>query len=103
LKLRIKRRLTQIFLVILISLSIPLFSAYLDYYDLAEGDFLFCDIGFENPDQENLLIDQQSESKVFISSAFSTMLPPAIDFLEQFTHFSFPTCSLDQKTFILRC
>jgi hypothetical protein len=45
-----RRRLTQIFLAILISLSIPLFSAYLDYCELTGVGFLACDIGFENPD-----------------------------------------------------
>jgi hypothetical protein len=98
-----KRGLTQILLFILITLFIPLYSAYLDYCDLAEADLLCCDMSFENPDQENLLIDQQDESKVFLSSGFSMHFPPGIDLLEQLPYLSFTTCSLDQKTFILRC
>lgn len=98
-----KKRLIQIVLVFLISFSIPLLSAYLDYCDLREADFLSCDICFENPDQDNLLIDQHSESKVLLSSAISIRFLPGIDFLEQFLLSSFITYSVDPKTSILRC
>jgi hypothetical protein len=98
-----KRRLAQIFLVILISLSIPLLSAYLDYYDLAEAGFLACDISFENSDEDNLSIDRQNEYEAFLPSAFSIRFPSGIDLLGQLPHFSFKTCFLDQKTFFLRC
>jgi len=102
-KLPMERRLTLIFLVILISLSIPLFSAYFDYYELAEAGFLAYDISFENPDQDNLPIDRQNESEVFLSSVSSIGFPPGINLLEQFAYFPFATCFLDQKTFALRC
>jgi len=98
-----KRRLTQVFLVILITLSISLLSAYLDYYDLAEADFLSWNIVFENPDQENLLLDQQIEFKVFISSVFSLIFREIIDLSEHLPRFTFTRYSLDQKTFIPRC
>jgi hypothetical protein len=100
---RMKRRLTQVFLVILITLSISLLSAYLDYYDLAEADFLSRNISFENPDQENLSIDQRVEFKVFISSVFSLIFHEVIDLSEQFLRFTFTRFSFEQKTFILRC
>jgi hypothetical protein len=100
---RMKKRLTQVFLVILITLSISLLSAYLDYYDLAEADFLSRNISFENPDQENLSIDQRVEFKVFISSAFSLIFHEVIDLSEKFPRFTFTRFSFDQKTFILRC
>lgn len=98
-----KRRLTQIFFVILITLSISLLSAYLDYYDLAEADFLSWNIRFENPDQENLLIDQKIEFKVLISSADSLIFHEVIDLSEQLPRFTFTWSSSDQNTFILRC
>ena len=98
-----KRSLAQILLAVFISLSIPLFSAYLDYCDLAEADFFACDMSFENPDQDNLSIDPQNESEVFLSSAFSVTSTLSLDLLGQLPHFSFTTCSLDQKTFTLRC
>ena len=98
-----KRRLTQIFFVILITLSISLLSAYLDYYDLAEADVLSWNIRFENPDQENLLIDQKIEFKVLISSADSLIFHEVIDLSEQLPRFTFTWSSSDQNTFILRC
>lgn len=98
-----RKRMIQIVLVFLISFSILLLSAYLDYCDLREADFLSRDISFENPDQDNLLTDQHNESKVLISSAFPIGFPPGIDFLEPFSLFNFPTYSPDSKTFVLRC
>jgi len=96
-------RLTQFFLAILISIFIPLFSAFLDYYELADADFLSRNINFENPDQENLLIDQHDEFKVFISCASPNRFLPELELLEQFPLSPSATCSLDQKTFVLRC
>jgi hypothetical protein len=98
-----KRRLTQIALVVLITLFISFLSAYLDYYDLAEADFLSRNISFENPDQENLLIDQQIEFRVFMSSAFSLIIHEIIDFSERLPHLTFEPSSLERKIFILRC
>jgi hypothetical protein len=98
-----KKRITQTFLVIAISLFIAIISTYLHYYNLAEGDFPSHNISYENPDQEDLFIGQQSESKVFISSAFSITFPPGVDLLEHFPNFPFIICSLGQKTSVLRC
>jgi hypothetical protein len=98
-----KRRLIQIFLVIIISLFIPISLAYLNYYNLAKADFISLDLSFENPDQENLLLDQQNESKVFILSAFSILFPSGINLLKKFPPFFLTMCFSDQKTFVLRC
>jgi len=98
-----KRRLTQIVFVILITLSISLLLAYHDYDDLAEADFPSRNISFGNPDQENLLIDQQIEFKVFISSAFSLMIHEVIDFSKHLPRLAFEAPSFDQKILILRC
>jgi len=98
-----KRSLAQILLALFISLSIPLFSAYLDYCDLTEAGFFPRDISIENSDEDNLSIDPQNESEVFLSSAFSVTSTLSLDLLGELPHFSFTTCSLDQKTFTLRC
>jgi len=90
-------------LIISISLFIPIISTYLHYYDLVETDLLSNPISYENPDQESLLIDQQSDSKVFMLSGFSFTFPSAIDLLEQSSHPPFTICSLDKKTHVLRC
>ena len=98
-----KRRLTQIVLVVFITLSMSLLLAYRDYCDLAEADFLSCNMRFENPDQENLLADQQIESKVFISSGFSLVIHGIIDLSRHLPRLTFERSSFDQKTSILRC
>jgi hypothetical protein len=98
-----KRGIIQTFLVIAISLFIPIFPAYLHYCNLAEADLLSLDLCIENPDQENLLIDQQNESKVFISSSFCIIFASGINFLEQLFRFPFTKYFLDQKTSVLRC
>jgi hypothetical protein len=98
-----KKSLAQILLAIFISLSIPLFSAYFDYHDLAEADFFACDMSFENSDQDNLSIDPQNESEVFLSSAFSVTCTLSLDLPGQLSRLSFIPCPLDQKTFTLRC
>ena len=98
-----KRRIAQTFCVIAISIFIPIISTYLSYYNLAEADFLSQDISYENPDQENLSIDQQGESKLLISSTVPIIFPPATDLLEQLLYFPSATCCLNQKTAVLRC
>jgi hypothetical protein len=95
--------LTRVSLVILISIFIPLISAYLDYSDLADFDFPSRDRSFENPDQVDLLVAQQNEPKLFISGFFSVALRPGIDLLVQFSHFTFQTPPSDQEITILRC
>lgn len=102
-KLSMKKNLAQILLVILISVGIPLFSAYLEYHDLAGADFFACDMGFENSDQDNLSMDRQDESEGVLSGTLSVTSTPSFDLLGQLPHLSFTACSLEQKTFTLRC
>ena len=102
-KLPMERRLTPFFLVILIFLSIPLFSTYLDHCELTGVGLLVCDISFENPGQDNLSMDRLTESEVLLSNASSIRYPPGMNLSEQFAYFPSARCSLDEKTFILRC
>jgi len=95
--------MVQIVLVLLISFSLYLLSAYLNYRDLSEADFVTRDICFENPDQDNLLADQHDESKVLISTASSMKFPERIDFVEQSPAVLFSTPFVSSETFILRC
>ncbi len=96
-------RLAHIFPVILICLLMPLFSACLDYFDLADVDFPSRDRSFENPDQVDLLVAQQNESRLFTLGAFYIALGPEISLLEQFPRFAFQTSSPDRKATVLRC
>ena len=98
-----KLGLIRFSLVILISIFIPLLSAYLDYSDLADADFPSCDRSFENPDQVDLLLAQQNEFRSFVPGSFSVAFRPGIDLFEPYFYFSFQTPSSDQKIIILRC
>lgn len=98
-----KRRLPQTFLVIAISLFIALFSAYHVYLDLDDADIFSSEINFGNPDQENLLPDQHNASKIFLSGTSSIRFSTPLGLLGQVPLLSFITCSLDQKTSVLRC
>jgi hypothetical protein len=98
-----KKNLAQNLLVILISVCIPLFSAYLQCHDLAGTDFFASDTGFENSDQDNLSMDRQDESEGALTGTLSAISTPSFDLLRQLPHVSFTACSLEQKTFTLRC
>src|SRR5574341_530560 len=84
-----RRRLAQILLVILTSLSIAFLSAYLNYRDLAGTDSFACDISFENSDQDNLPIVRQEESEEFLPSALSLTTTLSLDLLRQLPHLFF--------------
>jgi len=96
-------RLIRFSLVIVISIFIPLLSAYLDYSDLADVDFPSPDRSFENPDPVDLPVARQNEPKLFTSGFFTIALCPGVGLLEQFFHFTFQTPSSDPETTILRC
>ncbi len=100
-----KRRLklTQSLFVILISIFIPLLSAYVDYSDLADVDFPSHDRSFENPEQVDLLVAQQNEPKLFTLGFCSITLRPGIGFLEQTSQTTSQTPSPEQETTFLRC
>ena len=98
-----RRRVVQTFLVITISLFIPIFQTYLHYYDLAEADFLSFDLSFESPDEEISLTIKQNESEAFLSSASCIIFGLEIILAEQFPHSPSILCFFDQKALILRC
>jgi hypothetical protein len=96
-------KIIQIFLVIPISLFILALPAYLRCTNLSATKFASSDLGFENPDQENGLPDNENELKVFRPAAFFTIFLLGTNLSEQSSHFFSQTLSLCQKTFVLRC
>jgi hypothetical protein len=96
------KRHTQI-AVIVITLFILLFPAYLRCSNLAEANLFSTDLSFENPDQDDQFVDQQNESKAFALSVFPIICLPGINLSKQLPRFSFQTASFDQKLFVLRC
>jgi hypothetical protein len=98
-----KRRLIQTLLVIVISSFILVFPAYLHYSNLAGAKLLSTDLSFENPDQEDVFSDQQSQSKTFVSIVFEIKFLPGTNLHGQMSRFCFLSSFLDQETLILRC
>ena len=66
----------QIILVIAISFTVPISSAYVCYYTVAAADFLSPNLNFETFDQEFLFAAYENESKVFVLSSFLNGPPP---------------------------
>jgi hypothetical protein len=98
-----KRKPIQILLVIVIS-AFTLFSpAYLRCSNLAGAKFLSTDLSFENPDQEDVFLGQQNQSKTFVSTVLLIKLLPGTDLHGQTSRFCSLASFLDQKTLILRC
>lgn len=100
-KKRLKR--IQVFLVIVISFFVLGFTAYFHYCNLAGVDFHSPDLSFENPDQDNLLIDHLNELKIFGSNGLSDVFLLTRNILEQLPLIGFEKPSLEQNTVTLRC
>jgi hypothetical protein len=92
----------QIALATSILFSILLFPAYLRFCDFAEGDFLPSKPSFENFDQENLFLDHQNNSQVFVLNSFHFRIM-GTNLLQRFPCPSFQRPVLDQKPSVLRC
>lgn len=98
----LRKRPVQIFLII-ISLLIPISSAYFHYHDLDQADLPLLDSSLQNLNRENPLIVHQNESEVFLSRCSSTVFSLEINLFGQACRLSFLVPSLDQNTFVLRC
>ncbi len=97
-------RKTQPFLlVIAICFLLAVCPAYLQYNDLTEIDFLSPQPSFENPDQENLLTDEQSKIKIFVLNSSPGISLLGIFLREQIPNVAFQIFSIDRPTAILRC
>jgi len=93
----------QIFLAVTISFFLLVFSGYLYYHNLGETNFFSADLSFENPDQENALVDQQKEFRVSVLNFFSFPFLPEASLFEQFLGFSYQIPSLERQRLVIRC
>ena len=98
-----KRKPSQIFLVIAILFAIPVSSAYICYYTLAAADFISHNLKLENFDQEYLSAVNQSELKVYGSGGFLKGFQLLTCLFGQSFYLLSQEPSLDQKTLVLRC
>jgi hypothetical protein len=96
-----KKHQIRIFLVIAISLFLPLLSAYMDYYVLMEADFLSASPKFENTDLDCLLLNKKEKFTVF--SGFSYAFWVASNLIEHLSGFYYQVTCPQVKTPVLRC
>jgi len=95
-----KKHKIQFFLVIVISLLIPLLSAYIDYYVLMETDY-FSTPHFETPDLDCLLLCKKQTFTA--SSGFSHGIWVANNLAEHFSCLYYQVTFAQAKAFVLRC
>ena len=93
----------QSFLVIIMAFLLVVWPAYLQYNTLIEIDFLSPNPSFEDLDPDNLLIDNQDRTKIFVLT-----ISPAVSFFGFFCigylrHHSFQISYLVQPLSVLRC
>jgi hypothetical protein len=100
-KKRFKR--SQIFLGIAISFFILALPAYLRCTQLSQSKFVSSDLGFESPDQEEGLPDNEKELMVFGPSAFPINFLLAANLFEQSSYLFPQALSLRQRIIVLRC
>jgi len=98
----------HILLALIISLSVPILSAYLLYCDLAGDDFFPPDLKIENADIDDLFLlpDCQNHLKLFESFGSNALLDlffPDTSVFKQLSPLSYQSSSLVQKTLVLRC
>jgi len=93
----------QFFLVIAISLFILALPTYLRCTELPQTKFFSSDLGFENPDQEEGLPDNEKELKVYGPSAFLIIFLLGINLFEQSSYLFPQGLSLRQRIVVLRC
>ncbi len=93
----------KILLAVGISLLLAAYPGYLQYNSLVEIDFLSTHPSFENLDQENLLTDDQSKTKIFVLNSSPEVFLLGIFFEDHLRPLSIKVFSPHQPVFILRC
>jgi hypothetical protein len=92
----------HLFLMIAISLFVPLFLAYSLYVELSGSSLLSSDVSLEDPGNEDLAICK-SESKVLLPGVLSVLFLPKSTFIGEVYLFSFLKTSHSQNRPVLRC
>ena len=98
-----KRKSLQASLVVAIAALILVFPACLRISDLAGTRLLSADLGFENPDQEDILSYQPSQAKAFASTDSSFTRHAGNTLFDRVSHFIRLASLSDQEASLLRC
>ena len=93
----------EILLIIAISLFILALPAYLGCTHLSQTKFVSSDLGFENPDQEEGLPDNEKKLKVYEPSAFLIIFLLGTNLFEQSSYLFPQALSLRQRIVVLLC
>ena len=101
--MRMKSQRIQYLLAIGLSFMIAAYPGYLQYSSFNEVDFLSAHASFENLDQENLLTDEQSKTRIFLLNSCPEVFLLGIFSEEQLLRLSFRVLSSHQTASILRC
>jgi hypothetical protein len=99
----VKRIPIKIILLISLSLSFLVSSAYCEYYPLAAADFISFGLKFETFDQEYLFATNQSGLKMYRLVIFPDQFQLTADLIRLPFYLFSQISSLDQKTAVLRC
>jgi len=101
-------KIPQVLLALLICLSIPIFSGYLLYLDLAEDDPFSPEAQYESEDLDDLFMVPDSQNQwTFLGSIGSSALFPVFlaenNAIEQVPAFCSESSCFEQETLVLRC
>ena len=97
-----KRQLASVIGILAIAVLFLFSSAYIDYQQLIEADFLSSGKKYEDRDVEDFSVDKQLNLSID-SSPFSFFLLQANNLFASVIGPSFQIPSSDPKTFTLRC
>jgi hypothetical protein len=98
----------RILLALIISLSVPILSAYLLYCDIAGDDLSSSHATYENADVDDLFLlpDCQNQLDFSISIGSTALFPVLLsenNAIEQLSPFCSLSSCLEQKSLVLRC
>jgi len=98
----------RVLLALVISLCVPIFSAYLLHCDLAENDLSSSNATYENDDIDDLFIlpvcqHQLDFSRLIGSTALFPAFLPEPNVIEQLSPFCSLSSHLEKKILVLRC
>jgi hypothetical protein len=90
-------------LIVVISFCILVLPVDLGCCSFVEVTLWSSDLNIENPDEEVLKDLRQAEFNIFVSCAFSIVLPPGTTWFKELQNSSPQIASFDQMISILRC
>jgi hypothetical protein len=104
-----KLKKPRILLALIISLSVPILSAYLLYCDIAGDDLSSSHATYENADVDDLFVLPDCQDRLDFSISIGPTALLTVNFfletnaIEQMSPLCSPSSCLEQKNLVLRC